>query len=55
VKRQESTTAKTEESFEKEICKDKEAGEWFRLIAGENNDACRDVIQCTSSVSDFEY
>jgi hypothetical protein len=50
VKRQDSTTAKTEESFEKELCKDKDAGEWFRLVAGDG-DACRDVIQCTSSVS----
>lgn len=50
VKRQDSTTAKPEESFEKELCKDKDAGEWFRLVAGDG-DACRDVIQCTSSVS----
>lgn len=50
VKRQEATTAKNEESFEKELCKDKDAGEWFRLVAGDG-DACRDVIQCTSSVS----
>lgn len=49
VKRQEATTAKNEESFEKELCKDKDAGEWFRLVAGDG-DACRDVIQCTSSV-----
>ncbi|XP_015437009.1 PREDICTED: uncharacterized protein LOC107192308 [Dufourea novaeangliae] len=46
VKRQED--AKKEESFESEICKDKDAGEWFRLVAGEG-DNCRDVIQCTSS------
>lgn len=45
VKRQED---KKEESFESEICKDKDAGEWFRLVAGEG-DNCRDVIQCTSS------
>lgn len=45
VKRQED---KKEESFENEICKDKDAGEWFRLVAGEG-DNCRDVIQCTSS------
>ena len=50
VKRQDSTTQKNEESFEKELCKDKDAGEWFRLVAGDG-DACRDVIQCTSSVS----
>jgi hypothetical protein len=49
VKRQDSTTARNEESFEKELCKDKDAGEWFRLVAGDG-DACRDVIQCTSSV-----
>lgn len=50
VKRQESTTARNDaESFEKELCKDKDAGEWFRLVAGDG-DACRDVIQCTSSV-----
>lgn len=46
VKRQEEP--KKEESFESEICKDKDAGEWFRLVAGEG-DNCRDVIQCTSS------
>lgn len=45
MKRQED---KKEESFESEICKDKDAGEWFRLVAGEG-DNCRDVIQCTSS------
>lgn len=52
VKRQSSddTVKKTEESFEKELCKDKDAGEWFRLVAGDG-DNCRDVIQCTSSVS----
>ena len=50
VKRQDETTTKKEESFEKELCKDKDAGEWFRLVAGES-DNCRDVIQCTSSVS----
>lgn len=51
VKRQsDDTTKKTEESFEKELCKEKEAGEWFRLVAGDS-DNCRDVIQCTSSVS----
>lgn len=54
VKRQEDTTAKKEESFEAELCKDKDAGEWFRLVAGEG-DACRDVIQCTSSVSTIKY
>ncbi|KZS21112.1 Uncharacterized protein APZ42_012228 [Daphnia magna] len=37
-----------DDSFEKELCKAKEAGEWFRLQAGEG-DNCRDVIQCTSS------
>ena len=31
-----------------EFCKDKDAGEWFRLQTGEG-DNCRDVIQCTSS------
>lgn len=41
---------KKEDSFEAELCKDKDAGEWFRLVAGEG-DNCRDVIQCTSSVS----
>jgi len=50
VKRQATTEEpKKEESFEKELCKDKDAGEWFRLVAGEG-DNCRDVIQCTSSV-----
>ncbi|BFF97165.1 uncharacterized protein DMAD_05635 [Drosophila madeirensis] len=48
-KRQATTEeTKKEESFEKELCKDKDAGEWFRLVAGEG-DNCRDVIQCTSS------
>lgn len=46
------TTTKKEESFEAELCKDKDAGEWFRLVAGEG-DNCRDVIQCTSSVSTY--
>ncbi|KAH1004529.1 hypothetical protein HUJ05_005328 [Dendroctonus ponderosae] len=41
-------TPKKEDSFEAELCKDKDAGEWFRLVAGEG-DNCRDVIQCTSS------
>lgn len=50
VKRQEETSTKKEDSFEAELCKDKDAGEWFRLVAGEG-DNCRDVIQCTSSVS----
>lgn len=54
VKRQEEVTTKKEESFEAELCKDKDAGEWFRLVAGEG-DACRDVIQCTSSVSQHIY
>lgn len=45
-------TPKKEDSFEAELCKDKDAGEWFRLVAGEG-DNCRDVIQCTSSVSSF--
>lgn len=40
---------KKEETFEQELCKDKDAGEWFRLVTGEG-DSCRDVIQCTSSV-----
>ncbi|KAG8291524.1 hypothetical protein J6590_058293 [Homalodisca vitripennis] len=56
VKRQQQgtpdeTTTKKEESFETELCKDKDAGEWFRLVAGEG-DNCRDVIQCTSSDND---
>ncbi|GBP21488.1 hypothetical protein EVAR_12089_1 [Eumeta japonica] len=33
-----------------EICKDKDAGEWFRIQGGEG-DNCRDVIQCTASVT----
>merc|ERR1712222_144215 len=31
----------------KELCKDKSAGELFRLKAGKDN--CRDVIQCTAA------
>lgn len=51
TKRQsEETATKKDESFEQELCKGKDAGEWFRLVAGEG-DNCRDVIQCTSSVS----
>lgn len=49
VKRQDEPNKK-EESYEQELCKDKDAGEWFRLVANEG-DACRDVIQCTTSVS----
>lgn len=49
MKRQSDESSKKEESFEQELCKDKDAGEWFRLVAGEG-DNCRDVIQCTSSV-----
>jgi len=36
-------------SQEKALCKDKSAGELFRLKSGK--DACRDVIQCTAAVS----
>lgn len=42
--------AKKEDSLELELCKDKDAGEWFRLVAGDG-DNCRDVIQCTASVN----
>jgi hypothetical protein len=38
-----------DDELEKQLCSDKGAGEWFRLETGE--DKCRDVIQCTSSVS----
>lgn len=56
IKRQQASTSepKKEESFEIEICKDKDAGEWFRLTA-QDGDSCRDVIQCTSSVSKTQY
>ena len=40
-----------EDALEKQLCSDKGAGEWFRLETGQ--DKCRDVIQCTSSVSVF--
>ena len=40
-----------EDALEKQLCSDKGAGEWFRLETGK--DKCRDVIQCTSSVSVF--
>ena len=46
VKRQET---EDEEELERALCKDKGAGEWFRLETGD--DKCRDVIQCTASVS----
>ena len=45
VKRQDDDA----EALEKQLCSDKGAGEWFRLETGE--DKCRDVIQCTASVS----
>jgi hypothetical protein len=38
-----------EEDLEKQLCLDKGAGEWFRLETGD--DKCRDVIQCTASVT----
>lgn len=44
------TSTKKDETFEQELCKGKDAGEWFRLVSGDG-DNCRDVIQCTSSVS----
>ena len=50
VKRQE---AEDEEELERALCKDKGAGEWFRLEQGE--DKCRDVIQCTASVSFIQF
>ena len=43
MKRQETD----EDALERELCKDKGAGEWFRLETGK--DKCRDVIQCTAS------
>lgn len=48
--RRQADDSKKDESLEQELCKDKDAGEWFRLVAGEG-DNCRDVIQCTASVS----
>lgn len=48
--RRQADDSKKEESLEQELCKDKDAGEWFRLVAGDG-DNCRDVIQCTASVS----
>ena len=42
---------KSSEEYQQELCKDKDAGEWFRLVAKED-DGCRDVIQCTTSVCD---
>lgn len=48
-RRQADDAAKKDDSLEQELCKDKDAGEWFRLVAGEG-DNCRDVIQCTASV-----
>jgi Low-density lipoprotein receptor domain class A/Chitin binding Peritrophin-A domain len=51
VKRQsDDKEKKSSEDYENELCKDKDAGEWFRLVANEG-DSCRDVIQCTTSVS----
>lgn len=51
-RRQADDAPKKEDSLEQELCKDKDAGEWFRLVAGEG-DNCRDVIQCTASVSTY--
>lgn len=48
MKRQ-SDDKKSSEEYEQELCKDKDAGEWFRLVANDG-DSCRDVIQCTTSV-----
>ena len=50
MKRQE---AEDEEELERALCKDKGAGEWFRLEQGD--DKCRDVIQCTASVSFIQF
>merc|ERR1712008_429904 len=36
-----------EDELQRQLCKDKEAGEWFRLETGKKK--CRDVIQCTVS------
>lgn len=49
-RRQADESPKKDDSLEQELCKDKDAGEWFRLVAGEG-DNCRDVIQCTASVT----
>jgi len=52
VKRQsDDKEKKSAAEYEQELCKDKDAGEWFRLVAQEG-DGCRDVIQCTTSVCD---
>ncbi|XP_070508728.1 chitin deacetylase 1-like isoform X2 [Chironomus tepperi] len=49
VKRQsDDKEKKSAAEYEQELCKDKDAGEWFRLVAQEG-DGCRDVIQCTTS------
>lgn len=53
VKRQ-SDDKKSSEEYEQELCKDKDAGEWFRLVANDG-DSCRDVIQCTTSVRIENY
>ncbi len=42
-----------DEELEKQLCADKSAGEWFRLETGD--DKCRDVIQCTVSVTMNNY
>ncbi|CAK1603242.1 unnamed protein product [Parnassius mnemosyne] len=47
-RRQADDAPKKEDNLELELCKNKDAGEWFRLIAGDG-DNCRDVIQCTAS------
>ncbi|CAG0881498.1 unnamed protein product [Darwinula stevensoni] len=46
VKRQDQGADATD--FEKELCKNRLPGEWFRLVAA-TGDECRNVIQCTSS------
>ena len=37
-----------EDELQRQLCKGKGAGEWFRLETGDKK--CRDVIQCTVSV-----
>lgn len=49
VKRQDAATTEGETDYEKELCKERFPGEWFRLVASDSGDECRNVIQCTSS------
>ena len=47
VKRQEPQLDDDGEAYQRQICLNKDPGEWFRLDIQD----CRDVVQCTEAVS----